>query len=85
MRPQTNQDNLVNDIFLSSTGTLRLPYPAMEQRDRAEKIIVLYKNADVDPNKTKQQIIDDVILELCGRSLSDILKKYEGRKTFRAE
>jgi hypothetical protein len=75
MKPQTDLDNLINDIFLTSGGTLGLP--ARELRGRAEQIIILYKHADADANQTKQQIIDAVILELCGRSLRDILKKYE--------
>jgi hypothetical protein len=77
MKPQTNKDNIINDIFLTSGGTLGFPYDPNELPERSYQIINLYKHADRDPDKTKQQVIDDVIFQLCGRPLRDILKNYE--------
>jgi hypothetical protein len=77
MKAQTNEDNIIKDIFLTSGGGIGLRYDPMKLRERAEQIIILYKHADVDPNQTKQQLIDDVIFELCGKSLGELLKYYE--------
>jgi hypothetical protein len=75
MKPQTSEKNVIKAIFEKREGILQATDP---EEKRAERIELIYKLADKDTKR----FLDALVVELCGKSLKELLKPEEQKAPF---